>query len=283
MGLAYLGRYAERFELAVEHGVRVEDLTRAGAALLVAAGPRRWWARDVVVATGAHAVAAVPGFAGSLDASITALASVEYRRPDQLPSGPVLVVGAGNSGAEIALELAASHDVTLAGRDVGHVPRLRGWNYPLLQRLGRPGAVLSGWALRGGAEPLGRVRPGDLEAAGVTRVPRVADVRDGLPQLADGRAVEVATVVWCTGLRPDHSWVRLPVFDGNGQLRTRRGVTSEPGLYVLGQPNQASITSHLVGGVGADARHVVSHVDGRARAAGSSGRNTGRASSPRTG
>ena len=116
-----------------------------------------------------------------------------YRRPAQLPAGPVLVVGAGNSGAEIALDLTTDpidrRAVHLAGRDVGHIPSLGPWTFHVLQRLGRPGAALARRGLGGHGDPLGRIRPGQLESAGVRRHPRVTGVRDGMPLLADGRTL----------------------------------------------------------------------------------------------
>lgn len=258
----HLAEYAVHFRLPVEHGVRVERLERRGAHFLVAAGARRWRARAVVVATGAHAVPRLPACAGELGPTITQIASVDYRRPSQVPAGPVLVVGAGNSGAEIALDLAASHEVRLAGREVGSVPAAFASPaaYPVLRALGRAGAALSRRAIGGRGDPLGMIRPGVLAAAGVVRVPPVAGVRAGLPLLAGGRVVPARTVVWCTGLEPDHGFVRLPVRDGAGRIAHRRGITAEPGLYLLGMPFQGSITSHLVGGVGADARRIVAHL-----------------------
>lgn len=264
----YLQAYVARFSLPVKLGVRVEGVRHDGERFLVVAGRRSWRASNVVLASGAHRSPVVPDLAQGLRPEILQLHSRDYRRPAQMPTGPVLVVGAGNSGAEIALDVARDRrvwrTVSLAGRDVGHTPRLGPWTYPLMQRLGRPGAVLVRRALRGGGDPLGRIRPGELEDAGVQRLPRVVGSRDGLPQLSDGRSVATAAVVWCTGLRPDYSWLQLEVLDGAGRLRHRRGVVEDqPGLYVVGLPYQRSIASHLVGGVGADAQHVVEHLSSR--------------------
>lgn len=257
----HLVSYARRFALPIELDTTVASVDRDGDRLRVTAVDGRGWrARDVVLATGAHGEPDVPGFAADLDPGITRLHSGDYRRPAQLPDGAVLVVGAGNSGAEIAVDLAvAGREVQLSGRDVGHMPRLGSRTYPILRALGRPGAVPARRRLRGG-DPLGRIRPGDLESAGVRRAPRTVGVRDGLPVLDDGSTARVAAVVWCTGLRPDDGLVGLPVRDGDGRLRHRRGITGEPGLYVVGRPYQSSITSHLVGGVGTDARYVVDHL-----------------------
>jgi putative flavoprotein involved in K+ transport len=264
----YLESYARHFALPVELGSPVTDVRRSAEHFLVTVGGRSRRARNVVLAPGAHGTPYVPAAAQQLDPGIVQLHSRDYRRPGQLAPGPVLVVGAGNSGAEIALDVARDpavrRPVSLAGRDVGVTPQLGRRTFPLFQRLGRPGAFLVRRALRGGADPLGRVRPADFAAAGVERLPRVAGARDGLPLLDDGRTVQPATVVWCTGLRPDLGWLHLDVFDAAGRLRHRGGVVpDEPGLYAVGLPYQRSITSHLVGGVGADARRVVDHLGAR--------------------
>ncbi|WP_232661274.1 flavin-containing monooxygenase [Pseudonocardia sp. TRM90224] len=258
----YLAAYARHFALPVELGTAVDSVEQSGEQLLVTATDGRGWlARDVIVATGAHTRPHIPGFAGDLDPAIVQLHSSGYRRAAQVPVGAVLVIGAGNSGAEIAADLAAAgREVVLSGRDVGHIPQLGPWTYPLMRLLGRPGAALARRGLRGGAEPLGRIRAGELEAAGIARAPRTVGARGGLPLLADGSIAQVAAVVWCTGLRPDYRFLRLPVLDDAGRLIHRRGITDWPGLYVVGLPHQSSITSHLVGGVGTDARHVVRHL-----------------------
>jgi len=265
----YLEAYAARFELPVRPGVRVDRLSRQGDRFLVAAGDRRFEATNVVVAAGAYHHPRVPGFAAELDPAIRQLHSSAYRRPDRLRDGGVLVVGAGNSGAEIALELSASHPVWLSGRHPGNEPARAGSRF---DRVATPAIwfafsrVLSvdnpvGRRLRpkllNAAAPLARVRRRDLAAAGVERVPRTAGVRDRLPLLEDGRVLEVANVVWCTGFRHDFGWIDLPVFDHDGEPRHDRGVVADqPGLYFVGLFFLSSVTSALVGGVGRDAGHV---------------------------
>lgn len=138
----YLATYAQRFALPVELSTTVVAVDRAGTDLLVTASDgRSWRARNVVVATSALGRPQVPEFAGDLDPAVVQLRSSTYRRPRQLPTGPVLVVGAGNSGAEIAVDLASPERVVwLAGRNVGHVPPLGTWTYPLMRVLDGPGA-----------------------------------------------------------------------------------------------------------------------------------------------
>ena len=269
----YLEAYAARFQLPVRTGVRVDGLTRQGDRYLLTAGERRFEAANVVVAAGAYQHPWVPGFASELDPGILQLHSSGYRRPGQLREGGVLVVGAGNSGAEIALELSATHPTWLSGRHPGSEPTRAGSR---LDRLLTPpfwffiSRVLTvdtriGRRLRpklmGAGTPLARVKPRDIAAAGIERVPRTAGARDGRPVLEDGRALEVANVVWCTGFRPDFGWIDLPVLDADGEPRHDRGVVAdEPGLYFVGLFFLTSVASSLVGGVGHDAEHVAGRI-----------------------
>jgi putative flavoprotein involved in K+ transport len=269
----YLEAYVARFDLPVRPGTRVDRLTRDGDRFLVAAGDRRFEAANVVVATGAYPHPRVPSFAAELDQGILQLHSSAYRRPAQLGNGGVLVVGAGNSGAEIALELSATHPVWLSGRHPGSEPARAGGRFDRLTTpliwftfsrvlsVGNPVGRRLRPRLLEAAAPLARVRRRDLDAAGVERVPPTAGTRDGLPLLADGRALEVASVVWCTGYRHDFSWIDLPVLDDHGRPRHDRGVVAgQPGLYFVGLFFQTSITSALLGGVGSDAAHLAATI-----------------------
>ena len=289
----YLEAYAARFDLPIQLGVRVDEITRDGDRYRITAGTRRLIANQVVVATGAYATPRVPSFAGELDPAITQLHSVEYRNPSQLCEGPVLVIGAGNSGAEIARESAAAmYPAWLAGRDTGHIPgtpESLGYQVGasvfrtvmnLLTadtRLGRR-VVQNARAFSGG-HPLVRVKPKDLIEAGVQRVPRVAGVSHGHPVLEDGRVLDVDNVVWATGFTRDFRWIRLPVFDARGEPIHHRGVVqAEPGLYFVGLPFQSSVLSGLVAGAGADAKYIARQIATRSSATGPvySGRLSGR-------
>ncbi len=277
----YLEAYAARLQLPVQLGVKVNELARDDDRYLIAAGARRLEANHVVVATGAYATPQVPTFADQIDPAITQLHSVAYRNPGQLRDGAVLIVGAGNSGAEIALDLAPRHRIWLAGRDTGYLPgNLGSFGYQvggivfqtvmkLLTVDTRPGRWLARKA-RGltGGHPVVRVKPKDLIEAGVQRVPRVAGVSSGQPVLEDGRVLDVANVVWSTGFVRDYQWIRLPVFDADDDPVHHRGVVqAEPGLYFTGLPFQSSLLSGLVAGAGADAKHIVKQIATRARAA----------------
>jgi putative flavoprotein involved in K+ transport len=274
----YLEQYAAAFSLPVVTGVRVESLRRAvDGGYIVAAGDTRWVAPQVVVATGPYPEPRIPSFARELDSGILQLHSGVYRNPRQLRTGDVLVVGASNSGAEIALEVARQHRTWLCGRNTGHLPidingrayRVLGW---LLSFLGSrvltvdtPMGRKAGPRFRAGGGPLVRVKPAHLRAAGVQRVlAKMVGTRDGRPLLDDGRVLDVANVIWCTGFAHGASWIDVPIADVEGWPQQYRGVVpSAPGLYFLGLPFLYSLNSSLVGGVSRDAAYLADQIASR--------------------
>lgn len=227
-------------------------------------------AEQLVVATGAHSSPWRPPFADDLDDDIFACHSSEYRNPDQLRDGSVLVVGAGNSGTQIATELSnAGRAVTLAGRDTGRIPRrllgrdIYRWIGPTLLRIPRSSFIGRRLYDRMGTsgDPVFGDVHARLQAAGVDRVGRISAVEGGRPVSADGEVFDVRNVVWATGFRPRYPWIDIDVFEPTGEPRHERGVVPEaPGLYFVGLPWQSRPNSSLVGGVGADAKYVAKYV-----------------------
>jgi putative flavoprotein involved in K+ transport len=274
----YLEEYAHRFKLPVRTGVAVDGLTKLDGHFVVSAGDLRLEAENVIVATGAHRIPKRPDFAPELGPEIVQLHSSEYCDPSQLQSGYVLVVGAGNSGAEIAYELAETRRVVLAGKSPGQIPVPHGslrfrpgfrvfrfFGHRVLRVDTMLGRKLGPKLLEKG-DPLIRRREQDLAAVGVERVGRVVGVERSLPLLEDGSVVDVPNVIWCTGFRTDFNWIDLPVFDAVGQPRHYRGVVeSEPGLYFLGLVFQYSFSSDVLPGRGRDARYIARHIAARAR------------------
>ena len=269
----YLEAYARHFELPVRSGTVVDRLWRADDRFVVGAGDRRYTADQVVVATGALRNPWRPSFAGELDPRIVQLHSAEYRNRSQLAPGGVLLVGAGNSGSDIALDVAAYHPTWLAGRHPGHVPfRIEGRatrhlvhvvrfaGHHVITRRNPIGRRLIPKLMAGG-DPVVRIKAKDVDAAGIECVPRVAGVQDGLPRLDDGRVLNVANVIWCTGFRQTFPWIDLPVFGADGAPDHRRGIVDAvPGLYFLGLEFQFSVTSEIISGVGRDAAYVARHL-----------------------
>lgn len=274
----YLESYAEHFTLPVRSGVKVERLSRNGNRFCIEAGDQIYEADNVVVAMSNFQNPRIPPFAEDLDPSLVQLHGSEYRSPSQLRDGGVLVVGAGNSGAEIAIEVVRNRPTWLAGRDVGQIPFdingflgrhllvrmvLRGLFHRVLTvntpigRKARP-TILS----QGG--PLIRTKRKHLAKAGVEFVPRVAGVKAGKPELDDGRTLDVSNVIWCTGYHPGFSWIDLPIHGEQEPQHERGIVTTHPGLYFVGLEFLYSLSSIMVHGLERDAERIAGVIEGRA-------------------
>lgn len=269
----YLEAYAGRFSLPVHVGVRVDRLWQENSHYVVTADGNRWESTNVVVATGGCQSPRIPDFASQLGPSIVQLHSSDYRNPAQLRPGPVLVVGVGNSGAEIALDVSRTHPTILAGKPSAELPVRHGraaarFVLPIVRFLGLHVLTLGTPVGRkvapqflGHGAPLIRTKLKDLAAAGVESVPRVSGVRDGNPLLADGRALDVANVIWCTGFKDDFTWVEPAVFDEAGRPRQYRGVVEQaPGLFFLGQEFLFAAASATLPGAGRDARYLAGRI-----------------------
>src|SRR6185295_17918393 len=270
----YLEAYAQRFKLPVRTNTRVDSLTRVGERFLISAGAQRFEANNVVVAMANYQEPRMPVFAHDLDPTIRQLHSRDYKNPAQINDGDVLIVGAGNSGAEIAAELAPTRKVWLAGRNVGEIPfdtqsfigrhlivrvLFRGVFHRLLTEDTPIGVKAR--ARAHDATPLVRTKQRHLQAAGVVLAPRVLGVRDGKPILEDGRTLDVANIIWATGFEPNFSWIKLPAFDSSGEPKQKRGAAiGQPGLYFVGLAFLYAASSSMIHGVGRDAAYVARRI-----------------------
>jgi putative flavoprotein involved in K+ transport len=275
----YLEFYAEHFHLPIQTGVKVEKLSKQGEHFVIEAGTKRFAADPGVVAMANYQVPKRPAFATDLHPSIIQLHSHDYRNPSQLQEGGVLIVGAGNSGADIGVEVARNHTTWISGKESGVIP------FPIDGVMGR--FVLSrvvrflfhhvftvntpiGRKLRpkmlSRPAPLVRVKPKDLIKAGIKRLPRVIGARGGLPLLQDGYTLNVRNVIWCTGYHLGFSWIDLPIFDEDERLMHECGiVTSMPGMYFVGLHFLYAMSSATVMGVGRDAERIAGVVERHTR------------------
>jgi putative flavoprotein involved in K+ transport len=260
--ITYLERYAETFELPIELGSEVRRLSREDGRFVLDVDGRTVAADQVLVATGPFQTPFVPKLAEQLDPEVWQVHSTGYRQPSDLPRGTVLVVGGGNTGFQVAKELSATHEVVLS---VGSKQK------PLPQRIA--GRDLFWWLTKthllsttvesrlGGKlqhrDTLIGSSPRELKRRyGVELKPRATDASGRTVRFEDGSELEADAVIWATGYRPDFSWIDLPIFDENGRLRHRRGVTDIPGLYFLGLTWQWTRGSALIGWVKDDAEFL---------------------------
>jgi putative flavoprotein involved in K+ transport len=265
--IAYLERYAESFDLPVGLNSNVERLDRDDDGRFhLEAGGQTVTADQVVVATGPFQEPYVPDVAERLADDVFQAHAVGYRRPEDVPPGTVVVVGGGNTGFQIAKELSATHAVVLAigssqkplpqrplGRDLfWWLTKARILDKNVESRLGRRLST---------RDTLIGSSPRELtKRYGVELKPRLVEADERRARFEDGSEVEVDAVIWATGYRPDHSWIGLPIFDENGGLRHRRGVTDVAGLYFLGLTWQYTRGSALIGFVKSDAEFVAERI-----------------------
>jgi putative flavoprotein involved in K+ transport len=269
----YLEEYAARFRLPVRTSTRVDRLWRENDHFEISSGDRRWAAETVIVATGGCQSPHVPQLSSGLAADVNQLHSSEYHGPADLRPGPVVVVGMGNSGAEIALEASRTHPTWISGEPSGELPVRHGraaarFALPFVRFAGLHVLTLNtpigrkiAPKMTAHATPLIRTKRAELGAAGVQTLPRISGTSSGNPVFGSEQVQDLANVIWCTGYRNDFDWIDLPAFDQEGRPRQRRGVVeSVPGLYFLGLEFMFSAVSATLPGVGRDARYLAKRI-----------------------
>jgi putative flavoprotein involved in K+ transport len=262
----YLTGYARHFDLPVELGSRVRAISRSERGYLVELEDRSYSAPQVVIATGPFQVPFVPSIADELEPDVVQLHSTQYRAPQDVPDGPVLVVGGGNTGFQIAEELSGSREVHLSigSRQTPLPQRVLGRD--LFWYLDKTGLIRKSTGTRVGRRLQGRdtligSSPRALrERHGVRLHQRAVGAAGRTVRFGDGSGLDVRAVIWATGFRHDHSWIDAPIFDGQGHVVHRRGVTNSPGLYFLGLSWQHTRGSALIGWVGEDAKYIADQI-----------------------
>lgn len=264
----YLEHYAQEFALPMQLDVTVDQLTKNGDTFTVKTKNEMFTAKHVVIATGPHQTPLIPAFAKNADESVLQCHSSLYTNPTQVTPGPVLVVGAGNSGAQIAIELSDSHQVTLAAaKKIKYVPSqmfhksIFWWannigyfrvtiNSPVGRYLQFKGDPVVGGCIKSYIKN-GRI---DLK-------PRVSDINGANVSFSDGTTVQVKTIIWATGFCYDYSWINIPgVLGESGEPIHKRGITDVPGLYFLGLSWQHTWSSGAIFGAANDAKFLLKHI-----------------------
>ncbi|WP_035749409.1 NAD(P)-binding domain-containing protein [Glycomyces sp. NRRL B-16210] len=314
----FVGDYAEASAAPVRTETTVTAVRAGDDGFTVATDQGEWRCATVVLAAGIT-TAPLPALAEALPPGIESVAALDYRNPERLPEGGVLVVGGAASGVQIAEEIHRSgRPVTLATGEHVRVPR-RYRGRDILWWLDAAGVLDQRWdemddVVRArnlaSFQLVGGERTVDfnaLQRQGVHLVGKLAGIRDGTAQfsgslrnvtsladlklnrllhsidefaggtgerpeptvvpndptlLLDLRSGAIRTVVWATGIKPDFSWLELPVFDHRGRLRHEGGVVDWPGLYVTGLPVLRRRRSTFIDGAAADAADLVDHLDG---------------------
>jgi putative flavoprotein involved in K+ transport len=249
---------------------KVTSVTQRDGAYVVATTSDELTASHVVVATGPFQVPFIPPIADELHETVMQIHSADYRNPAQLPEGGhVLVVGGGNSGFQIAEELAATRKVDLAvGQRVPSLPQrllgkdlfwwLSGIGFMKVSTDSRLGRKLAKRDVLIGSSPR------RLRQSGVTLRKRLASAVGRRAIFDDGSEQDIDAIVWATGYRSDFSWIHIPTIkDENGRIVHRRGVTDDPGVLFVGLTWQHTRGSALIGFVGDDAAFIAGRIKSR--------------------
>jgi putative flavoprotein involved in K+ transport len=266
--IAYLERYVSEFDLPIQLDTNVRSMSAERAQFVLDLGERQIRAKQVVVATGPFQLPRTPAIADTLAAGVFQIHSSAYKRPTEIPGGAVLVIGGGNTGYQIAKELAATHEVHLAvgtrqtplpqrliGRDVFYwLDKVGLLDKSVDSRLGRR-------ARDRGRDTLIGSNPRQARHHGVHLHPRAVAAEGYTITFQDGITLSPSAVIWATGYRTDHSWIEPPIISEDGTAQHRRGVTAIPGLYLLGLPWQYTRGSALLGWVKNDAEYIARQID----------------------
>ena len=263
----YLTGYARHFALPVVLGSRVRAIRRTDSGYVVEVDGRSYRADQVVIATGPFQVPFVPAIADDLGHDVFQIHSTRYRAPGDLPDGPVLVVGGGNTGFQIAEELSATREVHLSigSRQTPLPQRILGRNlFWYLEKLGAMGKSTDtriGRRLAGRDTLIGSNPRTLRKRHGVQLHPRAVEASGRTIRFSDRSGLDVNAVIWATGFRNDHSWIDAPIFDDRQRVVHRRGVTDSPGLYFVGLTWQYTRGSALIGWVGDDAAYIADQIN----------------------
>ena len=265
---AALKRYAEDHQLNIQLNTEVIALKKIDDEFQAETNRGSFTARHVIVATGPFQNPYIPPMSDQLDRSVTQLHSAHYRNPADLQPGSVLVVGCGNSGAQIAVELSRSHRVVLsAGHRVNFMPlsifgKSIFWWFDALGILNAPSDSRIGRMVRKRPDPVfGFELKRLLKEESIMIKPKTIGADKRTVYFSDGTAMEAVNIIWATGFRPDYGWLRIQdALDMDGKPLHERGVSPVKGLYYVGLPWQTSRNSALIGGVGRDAKAIAENI-----------------------
>jgi putative flavoprotein involved in K+ transport len=268
----FLLEYKEKFDLPVLYNSRVMMAKKSTHGFQIKLKERSLETQNLVIATGNYTIPKIPGFAKELHTYVRQLHSSFYKSPDDLPFGNILVVGAGTSGFQIAMDLLhEKRSVYIAGKPTAQIPdfifkyfgKQFVWVNKYILNTSTPmGRKFQAAIMKGKGAPLIHISPEEAQLAGVKILPRLKGAQEGWPVTENDERMEVSAIIWCTGFHPDYSWLDLPgAIADNGYPLTFRGISpNHPGLYFVGSSFQYSLTSTWMGGVGRDAAYVVNHL-----------------------
>lgn len=264
----YIKRYSETFSLPVELNTEVLSVTKDEEDFCVETTKGIFYTTNVVVATGPFQKKWIPAFSSSLSENILQLHSSEYRNSSQLQQGNVLVVGGGNSGAQIAVELSEEKETYLAiSKKPRYFPLTVGgmsvfWWLDKLGILKVTNTSFIGHLLQKKGDPIfGNDLKNAVKEWAITLKGRAISGAYNQVTFEDSTSLEVKNIIWATGFQQEYEWLKVEsVMDQQKKLIHNRGISPIEGLYFLGLPWQSRRGSSLLQGVGYDAKYIIDHM-----------------------
>lgn len=263
----YLEYYHKYYSIPIQLNTNVIKLEKIDNKYIASTTQGKIIARNIVVATGPFQKPFVPNLPGSISKSVFQIHSSEYRNELQVPPGPVLVVGSGNSGTQIAAELSVRGPVSLStGHKIIFIPR-RIFNRSIfwwlhVTRLYKVSNTSRFAKLLKKREPVIGLEVQSLMKSGKVKiVDRVEFLKDNEVELKDGSKIGVSSIIWATGFQHDYSWIQIPgVLDRQNQVIHNRGISQVNGIYFLGLPWLSRVGSAQINGVGYDAKYLNEYI-----------------------
>ncbi|MET3697896.1 putative flavoprotein involved in K+ transport [Bacillus oleivorans] len=265
---SYLEEYVDHFDLPVMLNTKVNTVSKSDFGFEIRTNKGVIEAKQVVIASGAFQKPYIPIGLNESKHDMFQMHSSSYRAPSQIPDGPVLVVGGGNSGAQIAAELAEERQVFIAVSQRFKFLPLRLLGKSIFFWLEWIGLLYAGVDTKKGkwfrkqSDPIfGKELQSLITKKKIVVKPRVEKVQANEAVFSDKSKLTIRNIIWATGFTPSYDWIDIAgAVSSEGKPIHERGVSPVRGLYFIGLPWQYQRGSSLICGVARDAKFLISFI-----------------------
>lgn len=265
----YLKKYATTFNLPIEFETEIVKVSKSKNVFYVETNQGLYKSKNLIIATGAFQYPKTPLFSKELSEEIYQIHSSQYKKPSQLKEGNVLIVGGGNSGAQIAVELSKERETYLAiSKKISYLPlsilnKSIFWWFDKLGILKASSTSFLGRRIQKKGDPIfGFELMEAIKRKEVIIKSKVIAGKHNQITFEDLSTLNVNNIIWATGFESKYPWLEIEeVFNEKGNIIHFRGVSNIKGLYFIGLPWQHRRGSALMQGVGFDAEFIAQHLN----------------------